>query len=213
MDWELERYVENHASEEPEYLRAIERRSYLHLINGRMCSGRVQGRLLKMFVEMINPQRVLELGTFSGYSALSMAEGLSDGAVIDTIEADDELEDFISESVAMAPEHIGVKINLHIGDALEVMSALDVNSYDLIFIDADKRQYPAYYMKSMELLKPGGYIIADNTLWYGHVVESEYENDAQTRGIREFNDLVAGDSRVEQVILPVRDGLTLIHRF
>lgn len=201
-------YIESHIDAEPENLRSLERTTNLHLVNGRMCSGHLQGRLLKMLVGMIKPQNVLELGTFSGYSALCMAEGLEQDSHIDTVEADDELEDFILRAFRSSPH--GSKITLHIGDALEFMARTPAQSYDLVFMDADKRQYKSYYEAALRLLTPGGYIIADNTLWYGHVMEPAHDRDPQTRGIKEFNDAVASDPRVEKVILPLRDGLTLI---
>lgn len=210
MDNRIYDYIEKHIDSHPDHLRRIERLSNLRLINGRMCSGHIQGRLLKMLAEMIHPQRVLELGCFSGYSALCLAEGLPDDATVDTIEVDDELEDFILENFESHPA--GKRISLHIGDAMKVMEQWAPQYFDLIFIDADKRQYPAYYHRALELLKPGGYIIADNTLWDGHVVDPASANDPQTRGVMEFNDLVAADCRVEKVILPLRDGLTIIRK-
>lgn len=207
---QLDDYIEAHVSEEPEWLTAINRRTNLRLLNGRMCSGHTQGRMLKMLVSMIRPSRVLELGTFSGYSALCIAEALDGDATLHTIEADDELEDFIRESLDSAPKTIADRITLHIGPALEVMDSFEKSSFDLIFIDASKREYPRYYLKAKPLLRPGGYIIADNTLWDGHVIDPAYDRDAQTRGVREFNDMVARDPQVEKVIMPLRDGLTII---
>lgn len=210
MTPELEDYIEAHISPEPAHLKRLERLTNLRLINGRMCSGHLQGRLLKMLTMMIRPRRVLELGTFSGYSALCMAEGLEEGATLLTLEAFDELEDFIRESLDSAGE-IGKKVELRIGPALETMKGLPDDMFDLVFMDADKREYPAYYEETMRLVRPGGFIIADNTLWDGHVVEAD-RHDAQTDAIKFFNDMVAGDSRAECVILPLRDGLTLIRR-
>ncbi len=175
-----------------------------------MCSGHLQGRILKMLTQMINPERVLELGTFSGYSALCIAEGLKPGATLDTIEVDDELEDFIRFNLSLSPH--GECVTLHIGDAIKIMEGWRPATFDLIFIDADKRSYSIYYRRCLSLLRPGGYLIADNTLWDGHVVEPEKFRDPQTKGIREFNDLVKEDSGVEKVILPIRDGLTLIRK-
>lgn len=208
MTEELEDYIEAHIEKEPPHLARLERLTNLRLINGRMCSGHLQGRLLKMLVRMIRPKRVLELGTFSGYSALCMAEGLEDGASLLTLEADDELEEFIRKALLDAGE-TGKKIELKIGPALEVMRGMADSSFDLIFMDADKREYPAYYEEGIRLIRPGGFIIADNTLWDGHVTEPN-RHDAQTDAIRRFNDLVASDLRVETGILPLRDGLTLI---
>lgn len=210
MNLDLNDYIERHIDRQPEYLERLERRTNIELLNGRMCSGHLQGRLLKMLVTMAAPRRVLELGTFSGYSSLCIAEALEEGAHIDTIEADDEMEDFIRSAFADSP-YAG-RISLHIGPALEVMRGWDAETFDLIFIDADKKEYPAYYEAAMRLLRPGGYILADNTLWDGHVADAEYSADRQTRGVCEFNDTVAGDLRVEKVILPLRDGLTIIRK-
>lgn len=210
MNQELRKYIEQHIDAEPENLHRLERATNIHLINGRMCSGHLQGRLLKMLVTMIGPKNVLELGTFSGYSALCIAEGLSDDAQIDTVEADDELEDFIRKAIADSPN--GHKVSLHIADAEEFARNCPAGSYDLVFMDADKRQYPEYYELCLPLIREGGYIIADNTLWDGHVVEPDHFNDRQTAAIRRFNDIVAADTRVEKVIIPLRDGLTIIRK-
>ncbi|MBD5371298.1 MAG: O-methyltransferase [Bacteroides sp.] len=202
-------YIEAHIDREPEYLHRLERESNLRMVHGRMCSGHLQGRLLRMLAGMARPRRVLELGTFTGYSTLCLAEALADvpGARVDTIEIFDENEDFLRRVFAGTP--LGERVNLIIGDALEVMPRLEAGSYDLIFIDADKRLYPEYLELSLRLLRPGGYIMADNTLWDGHVAEPG-RNDPQTRGVKRFNDLVAADRRLEKVIIPLRDGLTLI---
>lgn len=209
MTQDLEDYIEAHIDPEPEELRRIDRATNLRLLNGRMCSGHIQGRLLKMLVRMIRPRRVLELGTFSGYSALCMAEALEPGASLHTVEVDDELEDFIRANLASTPA--GESITLHIGDAMETMRGWDDGAFDLIFIDADKRAYADYYGEALRLLRPGGFIIADNTLWDGHVVEG-CRHSSQTEGIIRFNDLVASDPRVEKAIVPLRDGLTLIRK-
>ncbi len=209
MTQDLEDYIEAHIDPEPEELRRIDRATNIRLLNGRMCSGHIQGRLLKMLVRMIRPRRVLELGTFSGYSALCMAEALEPGATLHTVEVDDELEDFIRANLASAP--VGESITLHIGDAMATMRGWDDGAFDLIFIDADKRAYADYYGEALRLLRPGGFIIADNTLWDGHVVEG-CRHSSQTEGIIRFNDLVASDPRVEKAIVPLRDGLTLIRK-
>lgn len=208
MTPQIEEYVNSHISREPDYLYRIDRLTNLRMINGRMCSGHIQGRLLKMLTTMAAPKRVLELGTFSGYSALCIAEG-APGATIDTIEVDDELEDFILQNISMSPD--ADKVRLHIGDALEVMKQWDDNEFDLIFIDADKRRYIDYFNRAIRLLRKGGFIIADNTLWDGHVVET-CRHSSQTQGIIDFNDLVANDPRVETAIIPLRDGLTILRK-
>ena len=175
-----------------------------------MASGHLQGRMLKMLVRMIRPRRLLELGTFSGYSALSMAEGLEDGAELHTVEVFDELEDFLRQWIGGSPW--ADRIHLHIGDALDIVPRMDL-VWDMVFVDADKRHYADYYRMLMPRIRPGGYLIADNTLWYGHVLEQHpRESDLQTRGIQAFNDMVAADPHVEKVILPLRDGLTVIRK-
>jgi len=208
MDDLIEDYIERHISPAPDNLTKLERLTNLRLVNGRMCSGHLQGRLLKMIVQMIRPKRVLELGTFSGYSSLCMAEGLTDDSVIDTIEVDDELEDFIRAAYLESPH--GHKIRLHIGPALDILASMKPHSFDLVFMDADKREYPADYLAVKPLVRPGGWILADNTLWDGHVVET-CRHAPQTEGILRFNRLVADDPDVETVILPLRDGLSIIH--
>ena len=209
MEAGLEEYIESHISQEPSYLREIDRKSNLYHINGRMCSGHIQGRLLKMIASMIRPGKVLELGTFTGYSALCIAEALDEDSQIHTIEFDDELEEEIRKNFEYTPD--GKKITLHIGDALQVMEKWDPETFDLVIIDADKRQYPQYLKKSLELLRKGGFILADNTLWDGHVVE-EGKHSSQTRGIIEFNRMAAELPGLEVAIIPVRDGITLIRK-
>lgn len=207
---ELERYLRDHIDPEDPYLHALYRDTQLRLSYGQMASGHVQGRLLYMLVTMIRPRLVVELGTFSGYSALCMAQGLEEGAQLHTFEIYDEQEDFTRPWLEGSPW--GQRIHLHIGDALQLIPQLGLRP-DLAFIDADKRSYVDYYEMLLPLMPSGGYIIADNTLWYGHVLESETrQSDRQTLGVKAFNDLVASDPRVEKVIVPVRDGLTLIRK-
>lgn len=207
MDENLQEYIEDHISAEPDHLARLYRHTQLTRLYPRMCSGHIQGRLLKILTRMINPRRVLELGTFTGYSALCMAEGMAPGGELHTVEVDDEYADDLRELFATAPD--GEKITLHIGDALEVIEELP-GPWDLVFIDANKRYYSEYYEAVFTKVPVGGYIIADNTLWSGKVAEDCH--DAQTDAIRRFNDLVAADSRVEKVILPLRDGMTIIRR-
>lgn len=209
MTEELEEYILAHISPEGEMLRRLNRETHLYHLRPRMCSGHLQGRLLKMFVRMIAPTAILELGTFTGYSALCLAEGIAPDGVVHTIEIDDELEDFIRAHFD-ASEY-GSRIVLHIGDAEQIIPTLDTR-FDLVFIDANKRDYVAYYEMAMQVLNPGGFIIADNTLWDGKVVTCTEKIDAQTAGILAFNDHVAADDRVEVVIIPLRDGLTIIHK-
>lgn len=209
MTEQLEDYILRHIDAEPERLHRLWRATQLHLLYPRMASGHLQGRMLVMLTRMIQPRRILELGTFSGYSALCLAEGMPDDAVLHTIEVNDEQEDFTRPWLEASPW--ADRIHLHIGDALDIVPTLD-EPFDLIYIDADKRHYADFYQLVKPHLNPGGYILADNTLWDGHVVEPEHQHDAQTQGIMAFNDLVAQDTEVEKVILPMRDGLTIIRK-
>jgi len=210
MNQELEDYILGHIDEEPAALARIDHDTHVQNYYWHMCSGHLQGRLLTMLTRMVRPRRVLELGTFSGYSALCLAEGLpDDDCRVDTIEINDEQEDFIREHLALSPH--GKRVSLHIGDARDIVTQLDAR-FDLVFIDANKRQYVEYYDLVMDYLNDGGFIIADNTLWAGKVVDPKAQREAQTRGIMAFNDRVKDDPRVEVVIIPLRDGLTLIHK-
>jgi predicted O-methyltransferase YrrM len=205
----LEDYILEHSDAEPQYLADINRRTHLKMINPRMLSGHLQGRVLSLIGKMIQPKRILELGTFTGYSALCLAESLSDDGLLHTIEYDDELEDFILENFEKSP--LKDKIKLHIGDAKSIIHQLD-DVFDLVFIDADKREYLTYYEAVLPKLRNGGFILADNTLWDGKVLTEVKLNDEQTLSVMKFNDFVAQDVRVEKVILPLRDGLTLIRK-
>ena len=205
----LEEYISAHIGKESTLLRDIYRETNLRLLNPRMASGHIQGRLLKMLVTMIRPKLILEVGTFTGYATLCMAEGLPDGGVIHTVEIDDELEDFIKKGFDKSP--YSDRIRLHIGDALKVVPQLDLR-FDMIFLDGEKREYPDYYAAFLDYLKPGGYMIADNTLWDGHVVDSNYDTDPQTIAVRKFNDIVMADERVEVAMIPIRDGLSIIRK-
>jgi len=205
----LEDYILAHTEPEPDYLYRLWRATNIHTIHGRMASGHLQGRLLKMLVQMIRPERILEVGTFSGYSAISMAEGLSGDGHLYTFEINDEMEDFTRPWIEGSP--VADRITFIIGDALTEAPKLGL-MFDMAFIDGDKRTYRACYEMVMSLLKPGGFILADNTLWDGHVVDHAYGHGRQTQGIETFNDYIAVDARVEQVILPLRDGLTLIRK-
>lgn len=209
MSPQLEAYIESHIEKEPENLRKLERLTNLQRINGRMCSGHIQGRLLKMFTRMIDPGAVLELGTFTGYSALCIAEGLRSGASLTTVEIEDELEDDLMRTFSESP--YGDKIILRIGDALEICKEFPKESLDMVFIDADKRKYPEYYEECKRLIRPGGFILADNTLWDSHVVEAD-RHDSQTEGVKRFNNLAASDPEMETVIIPVRDGISIIRK-
>lgn len=218
----LDEYVRSHIDPEPELLHQVQRLTHLRLTYPRMCSGHLQGRLLKMLCQMVNAHRILELGTYSGYSALSMAEGLTPDPVtgieeLHTIEVFDEIEDFLRDVMERAGE-LGKKIHLHFGDAITLIPEISEErrvkreeSWDVVFIDADKRCYNEYYDLVLPYVRPGGLIIADNTLWDGKVLDPDpKESDTQTRGLQRFNDRIAKDNRVEKVILPMRDGLTII---
>jgi len=209
MDELLEQYILSHIDSEPEILRQLNRDSHVKLLNGRMVSGHLQGRLLVMLCHMIRPRRILELGTFTGYSALCFAEGTGEDAEIHTIEHNDELEDMARSWFDRSL--YGHKINLHVGDALELIPQL-AGTFDMVFIDADKRQYIDYFEAVLPKVRNGGFILADNTLWSGKVLGDIARNDYQSLAVSKFNDYIAKDSRVEKVLLPLRDGLTLIYK-
>lgn len=230
----LEEYIEQHSSPENEALAEITRQTNIHVLNPHMLSGLVQGRVLSFISQMIRPKRILELGTFTGYSALCLAEGLTEDGELITIEHNDELEETIRHNLSLSP--LGSKIHLVIADAkkwlneqinekygpyseadrlrlqAEIRNDQMVNEYDLVFVDADKREYNDYFKLVLPLVRVGGWILADNTLWDGHIIDPTYDKDKQTLGLRAFNEAVASCADVEQVILPLRDGLTLIHK-
>lgn len=205
----VEEYIEQMSSPENEALQEITRSTNLHVLNPHMLSGHVQGRVLSMLSRMIRPKRILELGTFTGYSALCLAEGLTDDGKLITIEKNDELEETIRRNINRSP--LSEKIELVIGDCKSVIGDLE-GIFDLVFIDADKREYCAYLDMVYPLVKPGGWILADNVLWDGHIVDPAYDKDKQTLGLRAFNEKVRQDDRLEKVILPLRDGLTIIQK-
>lgn len=216
-----EDYLESHIDPEGDYLHRLWRATNIHTVHGHMASGHLQGRLLKMLVMMAKPRRILEVGTFSGYSAMCMAEGLreldgdnggtdaEDKRKVITFEVNDEMEDFTRPWIEGSP--VAGYIDFRIGDAAVEAPKLGV-SFDMVFIDGDKRTYVETYDALFPFVNAGGFIIADNTLWDGHVIDHAYDEDPQTLGIRRFNDYVAADTRGEKVIVPVRDGLTLIRK-
>ena len=206
----IEQYILSHIDPEPELLKRMTREANVKLLRPRMISGNIQGRLLKMLAAMIKPVNVLEIGTYTGYSALCLAEGAPVHSKIVSIEIDDEMEAFIRKY--LNESEYGHKIELKIGDALQLLSEYDDNYFDLIFIDANKREYSSYYSLAIEKLKQRGIILADNTLWNGKVVEEKFQNDEQTKGVMEFNNLIKDDTRIEKIILPIRDGLTIIRK-
>lgn len=206
---DLEDYILCHIDDEGELLSRLNRDAHVNLLRPRMLSGHLQGRLLKMLCRMAQPKSILEIGTYTGYATLCMAEALQEEGVIHTIEIDDELEDFIRQYTDRS--ELRDKIRLHIGDAMEVIPGME-ETFDLVFMDADKRLYCEYYDLVFDKVRQGGYIVADNTLWDGKVLETPHPNDKQTLGIQSFNDKIKNDARVEKVILPVRDGLTIIYK-
>ena len=207
MDDRIEDYILRHSDEEGELLSRLNRETHVKLLRPRMLSGHLQGRILKMLCRMIKPRYVLELGTFTGYSALCMAEGIVPDGEIHTIEIDDEIEDF-TRSYFEQSEY-KERILFYIGDAMHIVPSID-RVFDLVFIHADKRHHLEYYDLVFDKVRSGGFILADNTLWDGKVVTEPQSRDAQTVGILRFNEMIAADNRVEKVILPLRDGLTLI---
>lgn len=205
----LDRYILDHIEPEGDYLYRLYRATNIHTVHGRMASGHLQGRLLKMLVQMVQPKNVLEVGTFSGYSAICIAEGLPEDGKLYTFEINDEMEDFTRPWVEGSA--VAQKIEFRIGDANVEAPKLGVE-FDMAFIDGDKRTYLETYEMVLKIMRPGGFILADNTLWDGHVTDANYNHDRQTQGIKVFNDFIAHDERVETVILPLRDGLTLVRK-
>ena len=204
-------YATAHSDPEGDYLYRLWRATNIHTVHGHMASGHLQGRLLKMLVTMFQPQRILEVGTFSGYSAICMAEGLREAGerLLITFEINDEMEDFTRKWIEGSD--VADLIDFSIGDAVKEAPKLGV-MFDMMFLDGDKRTYVETYEALFPILNKGGIILADNTLWDGHVIDPAYDKDGQTLGIRRFNDLIARDDRVEKVIVPIRDGLTIIRK-
>jgi len=209
LNEKLDQYIEKHTTDEDAVLQELSRETHLKTYYPRMLSGKVQGKFLEMIVQMIQPFRVLEIGTFTGYSAISMAKGMPENGKIITLEVNEEMESFIKKFIQKSG--LENKIELLMGNAIELIPTLN-EQFDLVFIDADKEQYIDYYNLSLEKLKPGGFILADNVLWSGKVLETDAKSDKETKGIKAFNDFVAKDSRVEQVIISVRDGLMLARK-
>jgi len=205
----LNKYILEHIDEEPRLLQRLNREAHRDLLWPRMLSGHLQGRILYMLCQMIKPQRILELGTFAGYSALCMAEALDDTGELHTIEVNDELEPFAQGFFDQSAH--AHKIHLHLGDAMEIIPTLE-DDFDLVFIDANKRHYADYYRAVFDRVKVGGYIIADNILWDGKVAEPLKSGDKQTQGILEYNQMLKDDNRVELVILPIRDGMSIARK-
>ena len=205
----IEKYILDHSDKEDPILAELYRETHVKILNPRMLSGHLQGKVLEMISKMINPEKILEIGTYTGYSAICLAKGLKDTGILHTIEINDELEDLISKYLQKSG--LENKVKLHFGDARKIISEIN-EQFDLIFIDADKREYLEYYNIILEYVKPGGFILADNVLWSGKVLEQEASEDVHTKGIIEFNEFIKKDDRIEKVILPLRDGLTLIRK-
>lgn len=205
----IEDYIIDHSDPEDPVLAELNRKTNLKILRPRMLSGHLQGKILEMISKMIQPQKILEIGTYTGYSAICLAKGLKNNGVLHTIELNDELEHFIRKYFKKAG--LENQIKLHIGNALEIIPDIK-EQFDLVFIDGDKREYLKYYHTVFKLVKTGGFILADNVLWSGKVIEQESPDDKYTRGILAFNEWIKNDSRVEKVILPLRDGLTLIRK-
>ena len=206
----MEDYIAAYSQPQDRVLAWIEKQTHLRTNHARMLCGPVEGKLLEMVSGMISPRRILEIGVFTGYSSICLARGLKEGGMLDALELNDELEDLIREAYRRAD--LEDRIRLYIGDAKEIIPGLDPEAYDLVFIDANKREYTRYYDLVWDKVRPGGYILADNVLWNGKVFSEHAPADAQTRGIMEFNERVRNDPRVENVILPLRDGLNLIRK-
>jgi len=204
-----ETYILSHIDEEDKQLTELYRKAHIRLLRPRMLSGHLQGRILKMLVRMHRPQRILEIGTYTGYATLCLAEGLPEGGEIHTVEIDDEMEDFIREQFDQSP--FKNKIRLHIGDVRKIIFGLE-GEFDMVYIDGDKRDYCEYYDCVFDRVRSGGVILADNTLWNKKVWEEPPLNDKQTLGIVRFNEKIKNDKRIEKIILPLRDGLTVIYK-
>ena len=205
----LDHYILNHISPEEDFLYELDRETHLKVLRSRMLSGHLQGQILSMISCMIQPKCILEIGTFTGYSALCLAKGLAEGGQLHTIEIDDELESIAQKYFVKSG--LADRIFQHIGDAREIIPSIS-QKFDLVFIDADKREYSEYYNLVFDHVRIGGFILADNILWDGKVVDPHAASEEQTRGILEFNDLIQNDSRVRNVILPVRDGIMVAQK-
>lgn len=205
-------YIKDHATVPDEALAWVEKQTHIRTNHARMLSGAVQGQIMRMLVQISGASRILELGTFTGYSAICLASAMPEGGHLDTLEINDELEDLILEGFDRAG--LAEKIDLHIGDCKETLRRFmeEGREYDLVYMDANKREYCEYYGRIFDMVRPGGLILADNVLWDGKVCQDPMPQDRQTLGIARFNDMVAEDRRVESVILPLRDGLNLIRK-
>lgn len=209
IDQRIDKYAEAHTTAEDKLMEQLNRETHLKTYYPNMLSGKVQGKVLEMISRMIRPRRILEVGTFTGYSALALAKGLAEDGKLITLEVNEEMEGFIRQFIRQSA--MADQIELLIGDAQELIASLD-ETFDLVFIDADKEQYADYYRLVLPKVRSGGFLIADNVLWGGKVLDDDAGVDKETQGIRAFNELVLSDDRVEQVMLTVRDGLMLIRK-
>ncbi len=209
QEHELEKYILEHIETEDIVLQELDRETNLKVLGARMLSGHLQGQILTLLSKMIQPDRILEIGTFTGYSAICLARGLKENGKLITIEIDDELENFAHRYIEKAG--LRERIVQLIGPALEIISKLN-ETFDLVFLDADKKEYVEYYNQVFDKVRTGGIIIVDNVLWSGKVLDKPAPDDDQTAGIIEFNEMIKNDNRVEKVILPVRDGITIIRK-
>ena len=209
IDPKIEAYIESHSTPENSVLKELNRQTHLRTFYPRMLSGHIQGKFLEMVCQMLQPKRVLEIGTFTGYSTIAMAQGLSNDALIYSIEVNEEMESFIREFLIKSG--IENKVRLMMGNALEMIPTIN-ETFDLVFIDADKEQYTDYYELSKKKVRPGGFILADNVIWSGKVIQKTSKADKETRGILNFNEYVKNDPEVEQVMLSIRDGILLIRK-
>lgn len=205
----LEKYIEEHTKPETDLLRRLNRETHASVLMPQMLAGHLQGRFLKMLATMINPAQVLEIGTYTGYSSLCFAEGMEKGTTIHTIDINEELSHIVTKYIKEAKE--SAKIKTYIGNALDIIPTID-EVFDMVYIDADKKNYLNYYNLVFDKLRKGGYVVADNVLWSGKVIERSAKKDEETEGIKIFNDYVTNDKRVENVLVPLRDGLMIIRK-
>jgi predicted O-methyltransferase YrrM len=203
---DLDHYIVKHSEDEPELLQKLSRETHLKILQPRMLSGHYQGRLLSLISKMVNPKTILEIGTYTGYSAICLAEGLQSGGVLHTIDINEELYDFQRKYFDASP--YGKQIIQHVGNAVDIIKSLD-HPFDLVFIDADKEDYPEYFELIIDKLNPGGIILSDNVLWSGKIIEPLVEGDEATKALLQYNQMLKDDPRIETVVLPVRDGLTI----
>lgn len=209
LDFRLEQYILSIIEPEDDVLQELNRYTHLKILHPRMLSGHLQGQILQMLCFMIKPGKILEIGTYTGYSAICLAKGLNEGGILHTIEINDELGDISTKFITKSG--LKDKIQLHIGDAKVIIPTL-IDSFDLVFLDGEKSEYLNYYQLVFDKVNTGGYIFADNVLWSGKVVEEERTNDYFTKGIKEFNEFIKTDKRVEKLILPIRDGLMILRK-